>query len=162
VTLCLPAQAGHLVQVCPAHRTQAAATFTAHRPHRQRQIDLLPNDIAKIYRISVDKINFHIVVEQFDFFLIRSLSWKNQVDMEIRFQFPVERLKTTIAPYPDSSADRSVNKELVDRPGNLRMDAEWSVRTKDLIVLITRLPPPLFQHFIKFCFLGDSLKVDDH
>jgi hypothetical protein len=42
------------------------------------------------------------------------------------------------------------------------MDAEWSVRTKDLIVLITRLPPPLFQHFIKFCLLGDSLKVDDH
>jgi hypothetical protein len=162
VTLCSPALTGPLVQVSPAHRTQTATSLFADRPHRQRQIDLLSNNVAKIYRIAFDEINLHIFVEKFDFFLIPSLPWNNQIDLELRIHFPVKRLKTTITSDTDPPADRATNKEFVQGFGNLCLDTEGTLKTKDLIVSMRRVPPTFSQHLTEFGLFGDRLKVDDH
>jgi hypothetical protein len=157
VTFCFTALTGSLIQVGPAHRAQTAATLFADRPHRQGQVDLLSNNIAKVYRIPFDEINFHIFVEQFDFFLIRSFLCNNQVYLELRIHFPAERIETTITSDADPPADRSANKKFVDRFGNPCPDKEGTVKTKDLIVTKSRLPPTFSQHLTEFCLFGDRL-----
>jgi hypothetical protein len=162
VTLSVPAEAGPLVQVCTAPRTQATATLAADRPDGQSQIDLLPNNIAQIYRIPLDEINFQVLVEQFDLFLVRSLFVDNEVHLELRAYFPVERLKATITPDSHAPAQRAFNQKLVNGFGNLYRYVKRSVEPEDLIVLLTGLPPTFFQHFTEFRLFRDRLKVDDH
>jgi len=162
VTLCFTALARPFVQVSPAHRAQTAATLFAYRPHGQGQIDLFSNNVAKVYRIPFDEINLHLFVEQFDFFLIRSLLWNNQVDLELRVHFPAERLETAITSDADPPSDRAANKEFVHGFGNPRHDTEGTVKAKDLIVTRSRLPPAFSHHLAEFRLFGDRLKIDDH
>jgi hypothetical protein len=162
VTLCFTALTVPLVQVSAAHRAQTAATLFADGPHGQGQIDLLSNNVAKVYRIPFDKINLHIFVEQFDFLLIRSLLWNNQVDLELRFHFPAERFETTVTSDANPPADRATNKDFVDGFGNPCPDTKGTVQTQDLIVTRSRLPPAFSQHLTEFCLFGDRLKIDDH